>query len=62
MYPQKVLQGIPDLKRAVDLRVFYLLVVPKGQAQLVRCGLLGEVGGLPGRPQILTRYINPLLR
>lgn len=42
MYPQKVLQGIPNLKRAVNFRIFNLLIMPNSNVQLVRHGLLRQ--------------------
>lgn len=48
MYPQKVLQGIPDRERSIDLRILYLLVMPQADPQLVRHLLLRQAGGFAG--------------
>lgn len=48
MYPQKVLQGIPDRERPIDLRILYLLVMPQADPQLVRHFLLRQAGGFAG--------------
>ena len=48
MYPQKVLQGIPDRERPIDLRILYLLVMPQADPQLVRHLLLRQAGGFVG--------------
>ena len=41
MYPQKVLQGIPDRERPIDLRILYLLVMPQ------QAGLKHQAQALP---------------
>ena len=61
MYPQKVLQGIPDLKRTAELFVLYFLIVPQGQAQSIRYGLLGQPGGFSCSAQIFPRHADSLL-
>ncbi len=61
MYPQKVLQGIPDLKRAVEFCILDFLVVIEGQLQFVRHGLLGKTGGLAGGLQVLAHRVPPFL-
>ncbi len=48
MYPQKVLQGIPNLKGAAKYPVLNLLIVIKCQPQLVRYRLLGHPCGPAG--------------
>lgn len=61
MYPQKVLQGIPNLKRTSNFGIFDFLVVPKCQAQLVRHLLLSQARGFSRRFQILSHPHHPLL-
>ena len=40
MYPQNVLQGVPDGKAAIDLRILNFLVMPKRNSKLIRHLLL----------------------
>lgn len=54
MYPQKVLQGIPDRKRAVELCVFYLLIVIKRQPEPIRQLLLCQPRSLARGLQICS--------
>ena len=48
MYPQKVLQGIPNRKGATDLSILNFLIMPKRQSEFIRHGLLWHPGGLSG--------------
>lgn len=62
MYPQKVLQGIPDLKRTVKLCIFYFLIVSQFQPQLISYGLLSKSSIPSGCFQIFSsaHFINLL--
>lgn len=60
MYPQKVLQGIPDRERPVDLRILYLLVMPKCETKPVCHVLLSQTKRFPGNLQFFS-HRNPLL-
>ena len=53
MYPKKVLQGVPNLKRAANLHIFNLLIVAKCKPQLVRQSLLREAQRPPRSFQIV---------
>ena len=55
MYPQKVLQGVPNLKRAVKNCILYFLIVIKCQPQLVRYLLLRHTSRLAGGFKVFSR-------
>ena len=62
MYPKKVLQGVPNRIRTIDLRIFDFLIMSKCYSQLVRHGLLGHPCRFPCGPQILTAHVTPPLQ
>lgn len=50
MYPQKVLQGVPNLKRAPKICILNFLIVSQSDSQFIRYVLLGHAfvpSGLP---------------
>ena len=59
MYPQKVLQGIPDRKRTVEFSIFDLLIMPQGQAKPVCQLLLGQASFHPCGLQLRAQQPSP---
>lgn len=48
MYPKKVLQGIPNRKRAFEISIFNLLVISQRYIHFVRHSLLRQARILAG--------------
>lgn len=60
MYPQKVLQGVPNLKRAVKLRIFNLLVMPQAKPQHISNILLCHASGSSFVSQSFSHTYTPV--
>lgn len=58
MYPQKVLQGVPNLERPFDFFILYLLVMAQRNPQKIRYGLLGHALGLSGGFQVFSHPLH----
>ena len=60
MYPQKVLQGIPNLKRTIKIGIFNLLIMAQADSQHIRHLLLREALILAGLLQVYPHGDDPL--
>ncbi len=60
MYPQKVLQGIPNLKRTIKIGIFNLLIMAQADSQHIRHLLLRQALILAGLLQVFPHGDDPL--
>lgn len=61
MYPQKVLQGIPNRKRTIEISIFNFLIMPQCHIQLICHLLLRHPRSHSGVSEILSHSKTPVL-
>ena len=58
MYPQKVLQGVPNLERTFNLFILDLLVMTQRNPQIIRHNLLSHALGFSGGLQVFSHPLH----
>ena len=60
MYPEKVLQGIPDRKGTGNFCILNLLIMPQTNFKIIRHLLLGHALCLTCRLQVSAHVFHPI--